>query len=147
MKRFLALLLTIVLILTLTACGSGKSDEPEASPAPEAGSKTEQKEQKPEENQKEYLVETEFLTPDSVASVKCSGLAMEDCTEVSAVDYDWYFYATYGSPEDAGKAYQEYAEYINSNFSDLKDSKGNTITLPDHDDTLKWFEISITFGK
>lgn len=148
MRKYLAVFLALIILMSLTACGSGKSSGSEVSPAPEAGTKADKEEQKSEGDQeRRYLVETEFLTPDSVISIKCSSLGEEDCTEVSAVDYDWWFYATYASPEEAAEAYKAYKEYLESSFKDLTDSKGNTVILPEHDDTTKWLEFGITLSK
>ena len=149
MKKFRTIVSVIIMIFagTLTACSSGTSGGSEVSPAPEAGSETEPEEQKPAEDQGEYLLETEFLTPDSVTNVKCSSLAMEDCTQVSSVDYDWWFYVIYETPEDANEASEAYTAYLNSSFNGLTDSRGNTMILPEHDETVKWLEFGITLNK
>ena len=148
MKRILAILLALILIFTLTACGSKADNAPSTDPAPEAGSKTEKEEKKPAEEQtKEYLADTEFLKPNSVTSVQCRTMAEEDYTTTDAVEFAWWFYVFYENAEDAEIAAQEYTDYLNSNFPDLTDSKGNKIILPEFEAGDDLFQFGLVIVK
>ena len=78
-------------------------------------------------NEKRYIGETEFLTPDDV-TVRSKKSEIVQLTEDSQrIDYKIVF--TYASASSVDRAYNDYKNYLNREFPDLKDSKGFIIGL------------------
>ena len=114
-------MLALIMVLSLAACGASsqesinnQEEEPTVSDLTQ-------------ESEKRYIGETEFLTPDDV-TVRSEKSETVQLTEDSQhIDYEIVF--TYASASSVDQAYNDYKNYLNSEFPDNKDSKGFMIGL------------------
>lgn len=108
MKRFITLMLSLLLVLSLAACSSTDGGK-----APEA--------------KKNHIGETEFLVPDEVTSKRSTGSETVNGDETTK--YDYMIVYTYESVSDAVIAYGEFTEYLSQNFTKQRDSQGFVLGL------------------
>ncbi len=118
MKRFITVMLVMLMMLTLAACGSSSSSSKEEEKAPE--------------KEKQYVGDTEFLSPDEVCETKSKGSETTTFTGDEGYGYDYRVTYTYENSDEARNAYQQYTvDYLKQTFTDIEDSKGNYVYLTD----------------
>lgn len=115
MKRLLTILMAMLMIISLAGCGSGSGENNNA-----------------QDSKKNYIGETEFLSPDEVTGTKSKSSETVMLTEENGNGYEYKVVFTYENFEDALKAHDQYSgAYINQKFPNNKDSKGYKIALSD----------------
>ena len=105
MKRLLTMMLAVLMVLSLAACSSGEGSAPA---------------------KKNCIEETDYLVPDEVTSVKST--SNEKGADEKGT-YDNIISFNYEKFEDAIKAHEEYAAYLDTEFPNRKDSNGYKIAL------------------
>ena len=116
MKRFITVMLVMLMMLTLSACGSSSGKEEGKTP----------------EKETQYVGETELVSPDEVCEIKSKASETTTFTGDEGYGYDYKVSYTYENSDEARSVYEQYTnKYLGKTFPNNEDSKGNYVYLTD----------------
>ena len=152
MKKFLALLLTLILILSLTACGDSGSETPQNTDSGESQTNAPEP-AAPESGEGAYYEET-IENPLEGTEFDMPGLAFGyEMTAVEVVegaegdDFDKKITVYYPTPEDAKGAYAIFWQYYYKSHDSNGNMLGFSMAPENMSDTADSFTFFLKYGK
>ena len=161
MKKYIALLLTLILLMSLTACGS-KSDNtpatnPDTNPVPaqdQEGASGAEKAAEPE-LEIEYIPDTDFLMPGSVKYLEPRLFSVKVTDQRGVMNSTKLYVGVHFNiaddkmrEEEKNKIVEAYEAYLKEQFPSGEDSHGNKITTrltTREGDDWEYYEILVVY--